>query len=76
MSPKTIASRRAGLLAGGLDLAVAQRAGPAFSDSIFARVDALHAVGALLHHAAAADRHVGVAHQLEARRVRSPEYSR
>ena len=37
-------------------------AGPRFSASIFAPVDALHAVGALLHHAAAAHRHVGVAH--------------
>ena len=33
-------------------------------------VDALHAVVALLHHAALAHRHVGVAHQLEHRRGR------
>ena len=35
---------------------------------IRAVVDPLHAVRALLHHPAGADRHVGVAHQLQARR--------
>ena len=60
---------RAGLLAGGLDLAVADAAVLASRRRSCARVDALHAVGALLHDAAAAHRDVGIAPQLEARRV-------
>ena len=52
---------RARRLAGGHDLAVADRPALAFSASMRAGADALHAVGALLHHAAAAHRHVGVA---------------
>ena len=74
MSPKTIASRGTGLLAGGHDLAVADRAVLALRASISRRVDALHAVGALLHHAAAADRHVGVAPELERSASSSPAY--
>src|SRR5690606_12484287 len=55
---------RADLLAGRPDVAVADL--PPFRLRIDPRlVDALHAVGALLHHAAAADRHVGIALRLQ-----------
>src|SRR5215204_4733679 len=46
--------RRTGLLAGGLDLAIADAAALLFALDL-RLVDPLHAVGALLHHAAAAD---------------------
>ena len=56
--------RRARRLAGGHDFAVADR--PVLLLGLDARgVDALHAVRALLHHAAAADRDVGIAQQLQ-----------
>ena len=59
---------RAHRLARRHDLAVANLA--TFALGLDARgVDALHAVGALLHHAAAADGDVGIALQLELRRV-------
>ena len=44
------------------------RRGPRASAAMRACVDALHAVGALLHHAAAAHRDVGIARHLQARR--------
>src|SRR6266568_7439593 len=56
--------RRAGLLAGGLDLAFPD--GPPLVPGVDAgSADPLHAVGALLHDPAAAHGHVGVAHHLE-----------
>ena len=67
MSPKTIASVGQAGLAGGLDFAVAHLAVLLFRVDL-GGVDALHAVGALLHHAAAAHRHVRIAQQLQARR--------
>ena len=68
MSPKTMACGRAGLLAGGDDFAVADAAALLLGLDLRG-VDALHAVRALLHHAARADGDVGVAHRLERRRV-------
>ena len=64
--------RRAGLLAGGLQRAVDDRRFDAVGDAVLLRVDAgvvdpLDAVGALLHDAAVADGHFGVAHQLQHR---------
>ena len=61
--------RRARRFAGRDDLAVADGARPRAWPATCARVDALHAVGALLHHAAAADGDVRVALHLERRRV-------
>src|SRR6185312_1170001 len=58
---------RARLLARGLDLPVADSAIVLLRLDLRA-VDPLHAVRALLHHAAAADRDVGIARELEARR--------
>src|SRR5262249_37056206 len=56
----------AGLRAGGGHLAVADAlVGAALLRLDLRGVDALHAVGALLHHAARADRDVGIAHRLE-----------
>ena len=59
---------RAGRLAGGLHLVAAD---PLLAPDLRRDprlVDPLHAVRALLHHPARPDRHVGVAHQLQARR--------
>ena len=56
---------RAGLLARGHDLAVANVA--VFLVGLdLGFLDALHAVAALLHHAARAHGHIGIAHQLQA----------
>ncbi len=54
----------AGRLAGGLDVAVAHLAVFLLGVDLGV-VDALHAVGALLHDAAAADRDVGLLQQLQ-----------
>src|SRR5204862_6822011 len=60
--------RRTRLLARRLNLAVADR--PIVLYRFDSRaVDPLHAVRALLHHAAAADADVGIASKLQARRV-------
>src|SRR5207244_8083758 len=60
----------AGLRAGGGHFAVAHTLVAAALLGLDLRlVDALHAVGALLHHAAGADGDVGIAHRLEGRRV-------
>ena len=68
MLPKTMESVGHDRLAGGQNLAVADLA--IFALGLDAGdVDALHAVGALLHDAAAAHRDVGVALQLEASAV-------
>src|SRR5260370_3476792 len=56
--------RRAGGLAGGEDFAIADGTILLFGFDARA-VDALHAIGALLHHAAAAHGNLRVAHQLE-----------
>ena len=67
-SPNTIAS--AGQACWHAVLISPSRTGrSSFSDVDLRRVDPLHAVGALLHHAAAAHGDVGVAPQLQARRV-------
>src|SRR5262245_7494348 len=54
---------RAGVLAGRRDLAVDEVAALVLGLDLLV-LDALHAVRALLHHAAVADRHLGVHHQL------------
>src|SRR5207248_10776084 len=56
--------RRAGLLAGGHDFAVADAASLFFGVDLRG-VDALHAVGALLHHAAGTRGDVGIALRFE-----------
>src|SRR4029079_12065802 len=59
---------RARLLTCRLQIAVFDRAVGAFSiDAVL--VDPLNAVGALLHHATAADAHIRVAHHLVLRRL-------
>ena len=65
MSPKTMAPRRARLLAGGLDVAVAHRRPFWRFASMLGLLDALHAQK--LHFSitpARAHRHVGVEHQV------------
>src|SRR5262249_39937918 len=59
---------RARLLTRRLDLAVGYPAVPLLRFDLCG-VDALHAVGAFLHHAAAANRDVGIPTELQARRV-------
>src|SRR5208283_3533948 len=61
-------ARRAGLLARGDYFTITQLA--IFLFGIHAALsDALEAVSTLLHHAAAANAHLGIAHHLELRRV-------
>src|ERR1019366_9200207 len=64
--------RRARGLAGGLDFAVAHRAVLLLGIDL-GRVDALYAVGAFFHHAAAAHRNVRIALQLQAGRFEIAE---
>src|SRR6202171_2423133 len=75
--------RRAGLLASRLQIAIFDGGVGALGINTML-ADALHAVGAFFHDAAAADRYIGIAHELELRclpvlekqEVKSPHFVR